>query len=220
MNHSTDAGPQSATLHRSGLLLRVLGQAVLAFLLVLVTLWAAAALHFDVRVPWLGTPLAAAYLIAVLALWILAKGKWLQTGLTVGAFALVLAWWFMLEPSNDRNWQPDVEVLAIADIQGNRIKVQNIRNCDYRTKMDFDVRYYDKTFDLQRLCTADLYMVYWGSPNIALCERGSIATNVPLAELKQQAHIHTRARTADKEADFSRLIRLGVVGIEQPTLMK
>jgi hypothetical protein len=312
--------------------------------LLLLTLWAAAALYFDVRVSWLRAPLAVAYVAAVLAVWIRARGRWLKTGLTAGGFALVLAWWFTLQPANDRDWQPDVAVLAYADIDGNKITVHNIRNCDYRTETDFDVRHYDKIFALDQLRTVDLFMVYWGSPNMAhtmvsfgfeggdyvcfsietrkeqgesysavkglfrqfeliylaaderdvvrlrtnyrqgeeaylfrlngspekaraffldylgrlnslrqrpewysavthncttsirtqraaadrapwdwrmlvnghgdelLYERGIIATNLPLAELKERAHINARARAADKEADFSRLIRQGVPG--------
>ena len=51
--------------------------APVAFLLLLGTLWATAALYFDVRVAWLRTPLAVAYVVAVLAVWILVKGIWL-----------------------------------------------------------------------------------------------------------------------------------------------
>jgi hypothetical protein len=72
-----------------------------------------------------------------------------------------------LTPSNNRDWQPDLALLAYADIDGNKITVHNIRNCDYRTETDFDVHHYDKTFDLQKLRTADLYMVYWGAPYMA-----------------------------------------------------
>jgi uncharacterized protein YceK len=250
------------------------------------------------------------------------------------------------KPSNDRDWQPDVAVLAYADIDGSKVTIHNIRDCDYRTETDFDVRHYDKTFDLDKIRTADLYMVYWGSPLIAhtmvsfgfeggdyLCfsietrkergegysavkglfrqfelvyiaaderdvvrlrtnyrqgeevylfrlngstqkvrvlfldyvsrlnslrqrpewysalthncttairtqraasdrapwdwrmlanghgdellyERGLIGTNLPLAELKQRVHVNARARTADKDPDFSRVIRQGVPGIE------
>ncbi len=60
--------------------LRVLGLTALGCLLLLLTLWAAAALYFDVRVSWLRTPLAAAYVLAVLAVWILVKGRWLEAG--------------------------------------------------------------------------------------------------------------------------------------------
>jgi len=250
----------------------------------------------------------------------------------------------MLQPSNGRDWQPDLAVLAYAEIDGNKVRVHNIRNCDYRAETDFDVRHCDKTFDLEQLRTADLFMVYWGSPNMAhtmvgfgfeggdqlcfsietrkekgegysavkrlfrqfeviyvvaheldvvrlrtnyrkgedaylyrlrgspervraafldyvrrvkdlhqrpewysavthncttsirmqraaaarapwdwrmlvnghgdelLCERGLIITNLPLAELQQRAHVNARARAADKQADFSRLIRQDVPG--------
>ena len=240
-------------------------------------------------------------------------------------------------------------MLAYADINGNEVTVHNIRNCDYRTETDFDVRHYDKTFDLQKIRTVDLYMVYWGAPYMAhtmmsfgfeggdyLCfsietrktkgqdysaikglfrqftlisvvaderdlvrlrtnyrkgeevylyrlrntpeqarrflldylrrlnrlrkqpewynavtdncttgirvqrtaadrapwdwrmlangygdellyERGMIATNFPLAELKQRCHINERARAAGQEADFSARIRQDLPGIEPAT---
>jgi hypothetical protein len=132
-------------------------------------LWAAAALYYDVRVPWLRAPLAAIYGVATLAVWVKARrrSRWLAAGLILCGFALVLAWWFTLKPSNDRDWQPDLAALAYADIDGNRLTLHNIRNCDYRTETDFDVRYDDRTFDLDKLRTADLYMVYWGSPYMA-----------------------------------------------------
>jgi hypothetical protein len=147
--------------------LRVLVWIPLGVVLLLVTVWAVAALHFDVRVTWLRTPLAAFYLLALLAVWIRVRGRWRKTALTLGAFAIVLAWWLTLRPSNEGDWQPDVATLAYADFAGNQVTVHNVRNCDYRTETDFDVRHYDKTYDLERLRTADLYMVYWGSPNIA-----------------------------------------------------
>lgn len=45
--------------------------------------------------------------------------------------------------------------------------MHNIRNCDYRTETDFTCRYDDRVFDLAGLRTVDLFLVYWGSPNIA-----------------------------------------------------
>ena len=132
---------------------------VLVLVFLLGTLWAAAALYFDIRVTWLRTPLVLAYVTALLAVWLFTKRRWLAAGLTISGFALVLAWWFALQPSNDREWQPDLAVLAYADLEGNEVTVHNIRNCDYRTETDFDVRHYDKTFALDRLRTADLYMV-------------------------------------------------------------
>lgn len=85
----------------------------------------------------------------------------------LAAFAVVLVWWLLMPPSNSRNWQPDVAVLPWADIQGNRVTIHNIRNCDYRSETDYTVHYYDKTFDLNKLKSVDLALVYWGSPYIA-----------------------------------------------------
>jgi hypothetical protein len=326
--------------------LRVLLFLPVACALVVLTVWSVAALRFDVRVSWLCTPLALAYALGVLAIWIFIKGRWLKIALTVGGFVLVLGWWLTLQPSNDRDWQPDLAQLAYAEINGNKVSVHNIRNCEYRSETDFDVGYYDKTFDLERIRSTDFYMVYWGSPSMAhtmvsfgfeggdyLCfsietrkekgegysaikglfrqfeliyvaaderdvvrlrtnyrrgedaylfrlnaspaqsrqfflnyigrlnslrqrpewysaisqncttsiraqraaadrapwdwrmlvngygdellyERGMLATNLPLAELKTRSHINERARAADKAADFSRLIRQGIPGIE------
>ena len=56
----------------------------------------------------------------------------------------------------------------------------------------------------------DWRMLANGHGDELLYERGMIATNLPLAELKKQCHINARARAADKSADFSRLIRQGL----------
>jgi hypothetical protein len=134
---------------------------------VLLTLWAATALFFDVRVAWLRGPSALVYLVVVLVVYLRVRPR-LRAHVTVFAcFLFVLAWWRSLEPSNDRDWQPDVAVLPHADPDGDRITIHDIRNCVYRSETDFDVRRYDKTFDLSKLDTVDLYLVYWGSPSIA-----------------------------------------------------
>jgi hypothetical protein len=85
----------------------------------------------------------------------------------LAAFAVVLICFLLIPPSNSRNWQPDVAVLPWADIQGNKVTIHNIRNNDYRSETDYTVRHYDKTFDLTKLKSVDLSLVYWGSPYIA-----------------------------------------------------
>jgi hypothetical protein len=152
--------------HRLVRAIRRMAVALLWVLLALVTLWAVAALWFDVRVSWLRVPLALIYGLGMLAVWVRVRRPW-KALITAVGFVLVLAWWLSLKPSNDRDWQPDVAVLPYADIVGNQVTIHNIRNCDYRTETDFDVHYYDKTFSLDALRTVDLYLVTWGSPNIA-----------------------------------------------------
>ena len=130
------------------------------------TLWAAAALGFDLRIPWLRLPLAVIYGLGMLAVWIFVPRPW-KLVVTAAGFVTVLSWWFTLQPSNDRDWQPDVAVLPYADINSNEVTIHNIRNCDYRTETDFEVHHYDRTFFLDQLRTMDLYLVTWGSPHIA-----------------------------------------------------
>ncbi len=83
------------------------------------------------------------------------------------AFAVVLVWWHAIEPRNDRDWQIEVAVLPYADIQGDQVTIHNIRNFAYRSETDFTPRYYDKTFDLNKLDTVDLVASYWMGPAIA-----------------------------------------------------
>jgi len=76
-------------------------------------------------------------------------------------FGGIAAWWMGIPASNDRNWQKDVAVLPYATVEGEQVTIHNIRNLNYRTETDFDLRYYDKTFDLNRLDSVDLIAVYW-----------------------------------------------------------
>jgi hypothetical protein len=73
-----------------------------------------------------------------------------------------------LAPSNDRDWSPDQAVLAWAEFRGNQVTLHNIRNCTYRTREDYDVAHYDKTFDLDKLTSVDFVVVPFNDmPEIA-----------------------------------------------------
>jgi hypothetical protein len=58
---------------------------------------------------------------------------------------------FLIRPSLNRDWSPDETVLAHADISGNTVEISNIRDIEYRTTSDYDVYYYDKSFDLDKI---------------------------------------------------------------------
>jgi hypothetical protein len=134
---------------------RCLAMALIWSLLGLATLWAAAALYFDVRIFWLRLPLAAGYLLGMAAVRLWVRNPW-KAVITGAGFVVVLNWWFSLQPSNNRDWQPDVAVLPYADITGSQVAIHNIRNCDYRTETNFTVRLYNRTFNLDQLRTVDL----------------------------------------------------------------
>jgi hypothetical protein len=62
-------------------------------------------------------------------------------------------------PSNDRDWVPEHQVLARAEIRGNQVHIRNVRNCEFYSYRDCLVDHYDKTYDLAKLQTIDFIMV-------------------------------------------------------------
>jgi hypothetical protein len=54
-------------------------------------------------------------------------------------------------PSATRDWVADQTVVAQSAFDGDLVHIKNIRNNKYRTTTDFDIRYYDKTFDLNKI---------------------------------------------------------------------
>jgi hypothetical protein len=83
-------------------------------------------------------------------------------------WALVLAAWAALsagcrlvgeKPSNFRDWSPDMAVLPYAEVDGSRVHIRNIRNCQYYDADTYVLDSYDKTYDLNRLQTVDFITV-------------------------------------------------------------
>ena len=131
-------------------------------------LWSILAVYYsNLPAAWLRTLAAAVYALLLGAILWRVRPWRLARWVGLGLFALVILWFLFTPPSNNRDWQPDVAVLPYADINGDQVNLHNIRNCDYRTETDYTVQYYDKTFDLAKLRSVDLFLVYWGSPMIA-----------------------------------------------------
>jgi hypothetical protein len=105
--------------------------------------------------------------IALLAVFVLRSPRWRALAAFATLFVLLFVCWNHLQPSNDRDWQPEHAVLAYASIDGDHVTLHNIRNFDYRTPTDFTPGYYDRTFDLRQLDSVDLFTVYWMGPAIA-----------------------------------------------------
>ena len=134
------------------------------FALALLTLWAVAALYVDFRIPALRIPLTLIYVIGIIAiLFKLRRSIWAPVLCLVG-FGCVLAWWLTLKPSNDSNWQPDVSQTAWVEMDGDRLTVHNLRNCDYRSETDYSNCWGDRTLYLSQLRAADLFLTNWGIP--------------------------------------------------------
>ena len=88
-----------------------------------------------------------------------------------GVYLLTLSiwsyWYSTIKPSNDRQWQKDVAVLAYATIDKNLVTVHNIRNFKYKSEFDYNASYYDETFDINRLQSLNFIATYWMGPDVA-----------------------------------------------------
>lgn len=142
---------------------------VLAAIALLVFIaWGGAAIWFDGPVSRLVAGILSGAFVVVSA-GILVAVRPFGRALAVAAVLCisVLIWWRSIEPSNDRDWQPDVRRLPRAQIQGDRITLENVRDFDYRSDSDFTERWETRSFDLNELVGADMFLSYWGSPYIA-----------------------------------------------------
>src|SRR5918996_1545625 len=149
-------------------MLRAAGVAGLALLITVMTGWATLALYYsNLAGEPLGVALAAAFATGTLLAFLFLPNRRRTLFGFGAAFAVVLLPWLSIEPSNQRDWQTEVAVLPYATMDRDRVTLHDVRNFEYRTEQDFEVRYDDRTFDLRALDAVDLIAVYWAGDAIA-----------------------------------------------------
>ena len=135
---------------------------VFAFVAQLLLLaWAALAIYYTVG-PW-------TWLRALLALGLAAFGVWAlwfsrrarMRLIAAGLFAVALAWYLSLQPSHDRPWRHEVAVMPRVIVEGDRVRLLDVRNFEYRSVDDFTVRYEDREVSLANLTSVDFFVSYW-----------------------------------------------------------
>ncbi|WP_447920386.1 Lnb N-terminal periplasmic domain-containing protein [Achromobacter aegrifaciens] len=86
-----------------------------------------------------------------------------------GALLLaLLAWWRLgVRPSNERPWMPEVARQTQGAVEGDIVTLNNVRNFDWHSRTDYDIRWETRSYDLSRLESVDLALSYWGRPAIA-----------------------------------------------------
>jgi hypothetical protein len=151
--------------------LRVVGLALPGLFVAGSAIWGALALYYsDLHSTAVRGVLCVAFalsgLLALCALW-LGRWRWRAVGVFAVVFAVLVTWWSQIEPSNDRDWKTEVAVLPYVTFSGDTFTVHNIRNFSYRSETDFTPSYYNQTFDLRSLESADLIASYWAGPHIA-----------------------------------------------------
>lgn len=155
----------TARLRRMG---RAGAQALCWLMLGLVTLWALLALWFDGagnRI--VAGVLVALFVVALIALGIWVRPLWRMQAAAAGLPLVVIIWWLLIPASNERNWMPDVARPAHASISGSMLTIHNVRNFDYRSETDFTPHWETRSYDLDQLRGADMFLSYWGPTLIA-----------------------------------------------------
>jgi hypothetical protein len=134
----------------------------------MITLWMAGAVYYDVcrGAKW-GRLLASGWAVSVVALFAAWQPLWQPFALLLIVTVLFLGWWLRQKPSHDHDWDPTVAVLPRAVRQGDVVTIENVRNFQYRSLVDFTRRYATRTFHLANLKAVDLLISYWGSPWMA-----------------------------------------------------
>jgi hypothetical protein len=129
--------------------------------------WACLAILIDGPQDYAGKSAAGLYAIAALTGLFFIRSR--KVGLLFYAlsFAIVCFWWLQIKPRNDRDWTPDVAKLPSAEFNGDLVTIHNVRNFDYKSETDFTEHWEDRTYDLSKVKSFDVFLSYWGVPWMA-----------------------------------------------------
>lgn len=72
------------------------------------------------------------------------------------------------QPTHNKIWRPDLAVLPFANIESDRVQLYNIRDCEYRTEEDYDIRHFNRQVMLSDVQSVDFIVVpFTNTPIIA-----------------------------------------------------
>ncbi len=142
--------------------------------LLLVWIWCGIGLYLALPVTgWLRAVLAVGFeLLLPVLFW---KTRTFYRGLAASLVCLVVffLWWQTLQPTNDKEWAPDVARIAHGEIQGDILHLENIRNFNYY-KENTSINDWQKEelwevkdYNLDAIQGLDLFLSYWASEHIA-----------------------------------------------------
>ena len=126
-------------------------------------LWAIVSLSFILPWGWLQASGALAFALACPLALIFIKPR-RRTFIAISSIVVAITIWQQaIPPTNNRDWQPSVARLPAIAVDGNEVRINNIRNFDYRSETDFTPRYYNRNYKLNELISLDYILSYWDS---------------------------------------------------------
>jgi len=149
--------------------LHLVGRLAGALAIMLAALWMIMALRFH---PAFGaaTPAAQAAtgVLAALSVGGVFRAR-LRAGLLafLAAFVGAALWWAQIVPDANRVWSPELARVLAYQVEGDTLRVDNVRNFDWRSESDFTERWESRTYRLSDLDGVDLFAIYWMGPAIA-----------------------------------------------------
>jgi hypothetical protein len=148
--------------------MRIFLYVLLGLAVLMMAAWGAGAIYYS-PLPGenLRAMLAGGFLLATALAFILLRNRRRTLIGFLVVFAILVVLFLQIPASNDRDWQPEVSVTPYATITGNLVTIHGVRNFDYRTESDFTPRWETRTYDLNKLDSADLVAVYWAGKAIA-----------------------------------------------------
>ena len=108
----------------------------------------------------------AGYIIIVLLILAVSRKKTKGLLISLICFLAIAVWFITIMPDKNGIYPPELR-MPYPEFKGDLVTLHNVRNCDYRTPEDFDVRYDTRTYDLDKLETVDMLVNYWGMDLVA-----------------------------------------------------
>ena len=132
--------------------------------------WSAAALWFRLPAPeWARAAACCLAALGALAtiVALFTRARWRALLLFALAFAGVILWWGTITPPADGDWAPDVARQTTGTLNGDILTLSDVRDFDWRSDADFTERWGERSYDLSKLKTLDLFLSYWAGPQMA-----------------------------------------------------
>ncbi|MEP2892683.1 DUF4105 domain-containing protein [Tateyamaria sp.] len=146
---------------------RFLGHVVFAFIAVGFFLWSWAAFSVQLSGIFYYVCVVAVF-IAVMAAFVLRRrARRLGWVGLVAIFAVLGIWYQGFEPAEDRDWAFDVAHGVQPHVDGDQITLSKVRNFEWTDETSANESWEDRSFDISKLQSVDMFTSVWDHPSIA-----------------------------------------------------
>lgn len=132
--------------------------------------WTAAAFWFRLPLPeWARAAACALVTLGALATIaaLFTRARWRGLVLFALAFAGACLWWGSIRPPADGDWAPDVARQTTGTLDGDILTLSDVRDFDWKSETGFTERWSERSYDLSKLDSLDLFLSYWAGPEMA-----------------------------------------------------